>query len=112
MVLPAQKVAFKFNGPQHPRPTAANPDVEEQKQQRARDLMKMGHGREQGIKVVTLTYADLSLQGMLAKIPEEMPRRVVDPASKYTRALEALAAGYRKWAAKLGADEGDPSPLE
>lgn len=58
------------------------------------DLLKQGLSREKGIQLVVVTAEDLSKEGMLAKLPEVLPRRAVEDGP-YLRALERLSQEYR-----------------
>ena len=89
-------VAFEFNGPQHYGPTTAYPDERVFKETRMRDLLKAGLSHEQGVVLVTMTAQDLSLEGVLKKVPGRLRRAYVDRESPYVKALERVSADYRR----------------
>lgn len=101
---PASGYAAEFNGPQHYGPTALYASKEKADLQKANDLMKVGISHKRQIRLAVFTYNDLSLAGVLAKLPEDLPRRQVDRSSKYVRALERLSAEYRDSAEKAEAE--------
>lgn len=88
-------VAFEFNGPQHYGPTASFPDEQAFRDLRVRDLLKKGLSREKGIELVVITAGDLSLDGMVARLPALLPRSAVDRDGPYVKALERLCQEYR-----------------
>ncbi|MGE5485077.1 MAG: hypothetical protein ACM3X4_08685 [Ignavibacteriales bacterium] len=87
-------VAFEFNGRQHYRPTSAYPDEQTFRERRARDLLKKGLSQEKGIVLVEVTSADLTLENMEKKIPDVLPRSVVDREGPYVKALSRLCKDY------------------
>ncbi len=93
-------VAFEYMGAQHYGPTEAFPDVAQFRETRVRDVIKRGLSEENGITLVYITSDDLTLQAMLKKIPEGLPRRQVDPKGPYVKALEQASAEYRASLAK------------
>lgn len=97
---PATLDAWELQGFQHSGPTDAFPSKEKAKQQQANDLMKVGRSVENGIRLVVMTYKDLSLDGMLKSLPSHLPKRPIDRMSRYIRAIEKLATNYRQWAAR------------
>jgi len=97
---PTTKSAWEFQGFQHFGPTEAFPSKEKARQQQANDLIKLGRTVENGVTLVVLTYTDLSLDGVLRKLPSYLPKRPLDRTSRYIRAIENIAADYRRWAAR------------
>lgn len=100
---PVLRYASEYNGLQHYGPTEAFPSQEKADRQQANDLMKIGLSQQNGVRLVVFTYEDLSLAGVLAKLPQDLPGRPVDRSSRYVRTLERLAAEHRKWAAGVEA---------
>lgn len=92
---PSHKVAFEFQGPQHFGPTKVYANQDQFRQTRRRDVMKRGLSSENEVILVMITPDDLSLEGMLRKIPSVLPRAAIDPNSPYVRELERLSAEYR-----------------
>lgn len=95
------KVAFEFNGPQHYAPTEKYPDKQAFRDTAARDLMKQALSQKNGVTMVTLTYKDLSLEGVRNAIPPNIAVRdwdEIDVQGPYIRTLERLCKEYRSWA--------------
>lgn len=92
---PSYRVAFEFQGPQHYAPTRVYPNLDQFREMRKRDVMKRGLSSEHGVTLVTIMPDDLSLDGMLKKIPPVLPKAVIDPAGPYARELERVSAEYR-----------------
>jgi len=60
-------VAFEFQGEQHFRPTEAYPDEDAQLRQQLRDDQKVGVCLRNGIRLVEITFEDLTLKGTLKR---------------------------------------------
>lgn len=88
------KVAFEYNGPQHYQTTERFPDQAELIKTRLHDEMKVRLSREHDIVLVMIHEEDLTLAGMLARIPSELPRASVIPGSTYICALEEISGEY------------------
>lgn len=91
---PLYELAVEFNGPQHYSPTKAFSDPEQVKETRARDLIKRGLSSEFNITLVTITLEDLSVEGVLSKLPDRIPKAEIDPGSLYAQSLDRLASEY------------------
>ena len=121
---PETSDAWELHGFQHFGPSEIQPSKEKAKQQQANDLIKIGRSVVNGVNITVMTYKDLSLDGVLKKMPKHLPRRPVDRSSRYIRSLERLASNYRQWAAKtekkleakqqaeIGDDPSDVAPEE
>ncbi|NPV70673.1 MAG: hypothetical protein HPY55_08530 [Firmicutes bacterium] len=88
-------VAFEFNGRQHYGPTAAYPDEQAFRELRARDLLKKGLSQEQGIVLVEVISEDLTFDNMERKIPDVLPRNIIDRDGLYAKALARASQDYR-----------------
>ena len=88
-------VAFEYNGPQHYGPTARYPSDEDARKRRARDLIKLGLGVENNVKVIIIHRQDLTMQGMLKKIGNLLPLREGVEGSPVAQYLEAESKTYR-----------------
>lgn len=106
-IYPTYKKAFEHQGLQHFGPTEKFPDLNKAREQELRDWAKLGISSANGIELVTITWEDLSLQGMLAKVPNGLPRRLVDPKDPYIRCLEQESAKYRATMERIKGDQ-DP----
>ncbi|WP_264844312.1 hypothetical protein [Caldinitratiruptor microaerophilus] len=83
-------VALEFQGRQHYEPTEAFPDPEKQRQQRARDLIKLALAREHGVRVVLIHPEDLTFERLRAKLEGLLPLRELheeDPVVQYLRTV-------------------------
>jgi DNA-binding MarR family transcriptional regulator len=92
---------FEFHGPQHFGTTNAYPDVEEFRKTQARDLMKKAICADHGVKLVVVTYKDLSPRGILRRIPKTLATAFVDFDGKYMKRVEELCTSYRNNARNL-----------
>ena len=86
---------FEYDGEQHYGPTDAYPSEDGFKQLRTRDLLKKGLSQERHIVLVEVRKHDLSLENMEMKIPDVLPRYVVDRDSPYVKALSRICQEYR-----------------
>jgi hypothetical protein len=91
----------EFHGPQHFGTTNAYPDVEEFKKTQARDLMKKAICVDHGVKLVVVTYKDLSPKGILRRIPKTLATAFVDFDGRYMKRVEELCTSYRNNARNL-----------
>jgi hypothetical protein len=82
-------VGFEYNGDQHYRPTGKY-DQHVVRKQATRDAIKLGLSMKHGITIVTVIDRDLSIEGMLAKIPSSLPERRVNRKSLYIGKLEEI----------------------
>lgn len=98
------RLAFEYNGTQHYEPTEAIPLAAVEAQQ-SRDLVKAGLCLYRGIQLVIIHAEDLTLQGMIDRLPLGVPRRslagheplieVLEDASIRYQALASAAKGRR-----------------
>jgi hypothetical protein len=90
---PLHKVAVEFNGTQHDEETEQY-SRELVDAQRLRDVIKAGLCVYQGIHLVIIHTADLSLQGILAKIGGWLPLRDLAGHEPLIDLLEEASIGY------------------
>lgn len=93
---PAPGVGFEFNGRQHDGPTELFPSEEGARQQRARDLMKIGLCCLKGIPVVIVQIDDLSLEGMRRKVGALLPLRDLSGQDRLIRFLQQKSQNHRE----------------
>lgn len=87
---------FEFHGPQHFGPTKAYPDVEEFRKTQARDLMKKAICADNGVRLVVVTYKELSPKGILKRIPKTLATcQTADLRGRYLTTVGELCANYR-----------------
>ncbi len=82
-------VGFEYNGDQHYRPTAKY-DRQAVRKQATRDAIKLGLSTQYGVTIVTVVDRDLSIDGMLDKIPPSLPKRHLNRQSPYLEKLEEI----------------------
>jgi len=92
-LYPKRNVATEYGGWQHYAMTDFT-DETDLAQIRARDELKAKISQDRGIVLVTFTEDDLTLEGMLAKLPPQLPRAHVDPGDLYVRTLLDLCGEY------------------
>lgn len=85
---PLEKVAFEFNGPQHYEATERF-NKQQVAAQRKRDATKRRLCKEQGVALVVVHAEDLSVAGMLQKVGDLLPRRMMRGLRKTIRYLNA-----------------------
>lgn len=95
------KKAFEHQGPQHFGPTKKFPDAQKAREQELRDWAKLGISSANQIHLIAITWKDLSLQRMLAKIPAEVPCKLIDPKDPFISCLEEESLKYCKSIEKL-----------
>ncbi len=61
---------------------------------RERDALKIEMCRERNIPLIIVSEDDLSIEGVLKKLPPEAPRAYFDPKDKYLRALDEICEEY------------------
>ena len=98
---PLHRVAFEFNGRQHYEETEIF-SKEQVSAQRERDKTKRAICAAKGITLVVVHAEDLSLGGMLRKVPDVLPKRDLRGFSSTIRHLESVARRYRTAAARHG----------
>ncbi len=87
---------FEFNGAQHYGPTALYPSEEQARRQLGRDLIKQAICLRRGIHLAVVHAEDLSLQGMLRRIPDCLPRRRLDGQELVIAHLESRSRDYQQ----------------
>ncbi|MGI6628830.1 MAG: helix-turn-helix domain-containing protein [Bacillota bacterium] len=93
--IPSLNAGIEHHGPQHFSPTNTFPDTTQFKERRARDLIKRSLCEENNIRLIVITAEELSLAGILKKLPKDFPLRRVDVDGPYVKTLENLSAEYR-----------------
>lgn len=88
------RLAFEFNGLQHYAKTekVSQAEVEAQHQ---RDLIKAGLCLYRGMQLVIIHDDDLSLQGMIDRLPAGVPRRSLEGHEPLIDLLEGMSMSYR-----------------
>lgn len=89
-------VGFEFNGPQHYGPTDLYPNEEQARRQMGRDLIKQAICTQRGILLVTIHAEDLSLEGMLKRLPDRLPLRSLDHKELVIAHLQSVSRAYRQ----------------
>ncbi|OPZ50046.1 MAG: hypothetical protein BWY92_01117 [Firmicutes bacterium ADurb.BinA052] len=89
-------VAFEFQGEQHFRPTEAYPDEDALARQQLRDDQKVGVCLRNGIRLVEITFEDLTLKGMLKKV-DGLPLRHYRADGPIIRTLGQFGDSYISW---------------
>lgn len=97
---PVQRVAFEFNGPQHYSAVGKFTE-KEVAAQRKRDQVKRRICKERGIELVVVHASDLTLVGMLRRVGDRLPRRMLRGLKRTIRFLNRC--GLRYQAAVAGA---------
>lgn len=82
--------AMEHHGEQHFEPTPLYPDEKEFIERIKRDRLKMELSKQNNIRLSMVTKQDLTLERMLAAIPEDIPKRMVDPEGPYVKMLEKI----------------------
>lgn len=88
------QIAWEFQGQQHFRTTEMFPSEEALRKLQMRDMVKISQSKKNGVELVFVTEKDLSYEGMLAKIPNGVPLKYVDPNGPRVRSLESLCQEY------------------
>lgn len=86
----ALRWALEHHGEQHFEPTPLYPDEKEFIERVKRDRLKLELSKQNNIRLSVVTKKDLTLERMLAAIPEDIPKRVLDPEGPFVRMLEKL----------------------
>jgi len=102
LLLPVNRVAVEFQGPQHDSPTELYPDESEFRAQQARDALKRTLSQKLGIRLIEVKAQDLSFSRLaellrLAGVPLKTDPRAAAP--HMYALLEREAALYRAAAA-------------
>lgn len=87
-------VGFEFQGWQHFAKTELYPDDERLAHRQTLDLVKAGQCARHGIQLVEVVETDLSLQGMVAKVPPPLTLRYYEANSPIMQALSNLSENY------------------
>ena len=87
-------VAFEFNGAQHYGTTELFPDEAKVIETQKRDEVKARLSRIRRVLLVYVSEDDLTVDGMLAKIPDTLPRAAIIRDSPYIRALQDMCGQY------------------
>jgi len=82
--------ALEHQGYQHYGPSSHYPDTKEFVEQHKRDVRKAYLCKKSGVRLSEVSVLDLSLAGMLAAIPADIPRRTFDPKGPYLQMLEQV----------------------
>ncbi len=88
-----KRVGEEYDGTQH-FVVSDLADEKKLKEIQARDAMKMEICKAKGIPLIVITEDDLSLDGILAKLPPQLPKAHVDRNDLYVRTLEELCEEY------------------
>lgn len=97
---PVHRVAFEFNGKQHYVATGRF-TKQQVAAQRKRDRLKQRICKERNVNLVVVHAEDLSLAGMLKKVGDLLPRRVLRGFKQTIRYLNRCGLRYQR-AAKKG----------
>jgi hypothetical protein len=87
-------VAFEFQGRQHHQLTALHKDEQQFERAQLLDLAKVGLGKKLGIEIVEIAAADLTIDGIIAKIPKILALQRVDMEGEYIRFIDAMGRDY------------------
>jgi len=87
-------VAFEFNGPQHYGPTDRFPDPRNAAALRTRDLVKRGLSMENGITLITVRAADLSIDTICRMAEGHLAVRRPSKTDLYVVRLQAMLRRY------------------
>lgn len=82
--------ALEHQGDQHFGPTSRYPSDKTFIDQYRRDLRKAYLSKQNGVRLSTVTYLDLTVERMQAAIPPDIPRRPFDPKGPYIVMLEEI----------------------
>ncbi len=87
-------VAFEYQGSQHYEMTSQFPEEPELQATQVRDHIKASLSQKNGITLVHIVEADLTLKTMQERIPDILPVRAVDEDGAYARMLTRLSDEY------------------
>ena len=87
-------VAFEFNGPQHYGPTEKYPDRRDAAALRTRDLVKRGLSAENGITLIVVRAADLSIGAICRLAERHLPVCRPRKTDLYVVRLQAMLRRY------------------
>jgi hypothetical protein len=87
--------ALEHHGEQHFGPTQLYPDEKKFIERFKRDRLKLELSKQNNVRLSVVTKEDLTLERMLAAIPEDIPRRALDPEGPFVKMLEKLGKELR-----------------
>lgn len=87
--------ALEHHGEQHFEPTRLYPGEKEFIERFKRDRLKLELSKQNNVRLSIATKEDLTLERMLALIPEDIPRRALDPEGPFVQMLEELGKELR-----------------
>ena len=87
-------VAFEFQGRQHHQLTSMHKDEQHFERAKLLDLAKVGLAERLGIQIVEITIDDLTIDGMVAKIPEALEIQRIDREGEYIQFIDAMGQDY------------------
>lgn len=82
--------ATEYQGDQHFGPTKQYPGEKEFIDRFRRDLLKAQLSKQNKVRLSTVTKHDLTLENILAVIPDDVPRRAFDANGPFVQMLERL----------------------
>lgn len=93
-LYPKLQCGFEYMGIQHFKTTEALSGEEELAETQKRDEMKAEMCRTHRITLVTITEDDLSIDGVLAKLPAGLPKTYVDRDSLLIKTIDSMCGEY------------------
>ena len=87
-------IAFEFQGRQHHQLTPLHSNEQQFERAKLLDLAKVGLGEKFGIKIVEITTDDLTIDGVIAKIPKELEVQRIDRDGEYICFIDAMGRDY------------------
>lgn len=87
-------VAFEFQGRQHHQLTSMHKDEQHFERAKLLDLAKVGLAEKLGIQIVEITIDDLTIDGIVAKIPETLEIQRIDREGEYIQFIDAMGQDY------------------
>lgn len=87
-------IAFEFQGRQHHQLTPLRSNEQQFERAKLLDLAKVGLGEKLGIKIVEITIDDLTIDGIIARIPKELEVQRIDRDGEYTCFIDAMGRDY------------------
>jgi len=87
-------IAFEFQGRQHHQLTPLHSNEQQFERAKLLDLAKVGLGEKLGIQIVEITIDDLTIDGIIAKIPKELEIQRIDREGEYIRFIDAMGRDY------------------
>ena len=87
-------VAFEFQGRQHHQLTSMHKDEQHFERAKLLDLAKVGLAEKSGIQIVEININDLTIDGIIAKIPEALEIQRIDRDGEYIQFIDAMGRDY------------------